>query len=633
MDRFDPFVKYADVYGDIINWEKDPMNRPQNQNKYFFSDGKTYYEQLLRIMRLVSVFKDAFNQIYNNEDEISTAWENFVNNLSATAVPGEDPSVELVWTDDSVQFNFTMPQGLPGPAGPQGVSISSITFNQDYSMTITLSNGQTYTSSSLRGPEGPEGSGLEILDVYPTLADLQTAHPTGSPGDAYQVGSGSSFILYIWSASQNAWVNAGTLSSPSPSSALPSMNGTASAGSSMLYSRGDHVHPSDTNKLDKSTTNGVYAVENGSQTMLSATVNPQQGALVKWDTNGTLNANAVDTDTARVQGNISADTGTFQTSITTGNITASGDISADTIEVADNLILNSTKLEGVAGSTNAYQILTTLGADRDVLGMGADTTDNTPTVKFMAGKWANNGTMGDATSEVKFTDSFAPDYNYDPTGGRIGLAPASATVLGGVKPGTGIAVDSNGILSNKFDSLASGTDLNDIRYNYHGYVSTPLNGPSNYTSGMISVIANETGNNVMQLHHYYNGDRIYVRYYREATGWHDWYAIMQRPLQALWVNESSASAFAPQTISLDLTGFVYVVIVFRQLTTNTIHEASIATPNGYDFLAHSVLTTGTILYKRTFTARTNGVQFYVGRKESNTEDNTVMIPRYIYGIR
>ena len=454
MDRFDPFVKYADVYGDIINWEKDPMNRPQNQNKYFFSDGKTYYEQLLRIMRLVSVFKDAFNQIYNNEDEISTAWENFVNNLSATAVPGEDPSVELVWTDDSVQFNFTMPQGLPGPAGPQGVSISSITFNQDYSMTITLSNGQTYTSSSLRGPEGPEGSGLEILDVYPTLADLQTAHPTGSPGDAYQVGSASSFILYIWSASQNAWVNAGTLSSPSPSSALPSMNGTASAGSSMLYSRGDHMHPSDTGKLDKSSTNGVYAVENGSQTMLNATVNPQQGALVKWDTNGTLNANAVDTDTARVQGNISADTGVFQTSVTTDDLTASGNISADTIEVTDNLILNSTKLEGVAGSTNAYQILTTLGADRDVLGMSADATDNTPSVKFMAGKWANNGTMGDATSEVKFNNSFAPDYNYDPTGGRIGLAPASASILGGVKIGSGISITSDGTISASMPDLS-----------------------------------------------------------------------------------------------------------------------------------------------------------------------------------
>lgn len=450
MDRFDPFVKYADVYGDIINWEKDPMNRPQNQNKYFFSDGKTYYEQLLRIMRLVSVFKDAFNQIYNNEDEISTAWENFVTNLSATAVPGEDPSVELVWTDDSVQFNFTMPQGLPGPEGPQGVSISSITFNQDYSMTITLSNGQTYTSSSLRGPEGPEGSGLEILDVYPTLSDLQTAHPTGTPGDAYQVGSSSSFILYIWSASQNAWVNAGTLSSPSPSSASPSMNGTASAGSSMLYSRGDHVHPSDTNKLDKSTTNGVYAVTNGSQVMIPASSSSTANAIVRYDNNGDINAHGLSLDAdAEITGDVSA-----IGDISGANITGSGTITGNAISITNNTILNSTKLSGIGGSANAYQILTTLGADRDVLGMSADATDNTPSVKFMAGKWANNGTMGDATSEVKFNNSFAPDYNYDPTGGRIGLSPASASILGGVKIGSGISVTSDGTISASMPDLS-----------------------------------------------------------------------------------------------------------------------------------------------------------------------------------
>lgn len=437
MDRFDPFVKYADVYGDIINWEKDPMNKPQNQNKYFFSDGKTYYEQLLRIMRLVSVFKDAFNQIYNNEDEISTAWENFVNNLSATAVAGEDPSVELVWTDDSVQFNFTMPQGLPGPAG---VSISTIVFNQDYTMTITLSNGQTYTSSSLRGPEGPAGSGLEILDVYPTLSDLQTAHPTGSPGDAYQVGSGSSFNLYIWSASQNAWVNAGTLSSPSPSSATPSMDGTASAGSSLLYSRGDHVHPSDTSKLDKSSTNGVYAVENGSQTMLSATDIPQQGALVKWGTNGTLNANAIDTDT------LQADTGVFQTSLETDDLTASGNISADTISVTNNNILNSTKLEGIGGSSNAYQMLSTVSASLDVLGMGLDNDTNTPTVSFYANKWGNNGQSTSANSNAYFTNSFIADYT-SYSQGRIGLAPATVSRLGGVKIGSDMVVSSDGTIS------------------------------------------------------------------------------------------------------------------------------------------------------------------------------------------
>lgn len=38
-----------------------------------------------------------------------------------------------------------------------------------------------------------------------------------------------------------------------PYTSNPEMNGTASAGSSALYSRGDHVHPSDTSKADKVT--------------------------------------------------------------------------------------------------------------------------------------------------------------------------------------------------------------------------------------------------------------------------------------------------------------------------------------------------------------------------------------------
>lgn len=254
MDRFDPFVKYADVYGDIINWEKDPMNKPQNQNKYFFSDGKTYYEQICKMLRLMSVFKEAFNQIYSNEDEISEAWENFVNNLSASVVEGSEPDVTLTWTDDSVNFEFTM---VPGVPGEQGVGITSISFNSDYTMTITLSDGNTYTSMSLKGetgPQGPQGetgSGLQILDVYATLADLQSAHPTGQPGDAYQVGSAGNYILYIWSSSQSAWVQAGTLGTVSPYTSAPLMDGTASAGSQNLYARGDHVHPSDTSRASK----------------------------------------------------------------------------------------------------------------------------------------------------------------------------------------------------------------------------------------------------------------------------------------------------------------------------------------------------------------------------------------------
>ena len=266
MTRVDPFQKYPDVFKQIIDWSKDPMVRPENQNKYFFSDGKTYYEQICKMLKLMSVFKDAFQQIYDNEDEIHEAWDNFVDNLTATAEYGEEVRVTLTWTEESVNFDFTI------PGGEDGTGIQSIVFNADYTMTITLTDGTTYTSPSLRGetgatgatgpqgpagPQGPQGEGLHILDVYPTLADLQQAHPTGSPGDAYEVGSDPTYTLYVWSASQSAWVSAGSLGSVAPSNTNPLMDGTASPGISDYYSRGDHVHPTDTSRASQSDLNTV----------------------------------------------------------------------------------------------------------------------------------------------------------------------------------------------------------------------------------------------------------------------------------------------------------------------------------------------------------------------------------------
>lgn len=80
-----------------------------------------------------------------------------------------------------------------------------------------------------------------------------------------------------------------------PSDAAPLMDGTASAGTSSLFSRGDHVHPSDTTKADKSstvtdvtfdTTNGFRKTINGSTTSI-VTVANLKSALGVVDTDFT----------------------------------------------------------------------------------------------------------------------------------------------------------------------------------------------------------------------------------------------------------------------------------------------------------------------------------------------------------
>lgn len=91
------------------------------------------------------------------------------------------------FTLSSVLTSFVGPEGQRGPQG-----------------------------ESIVGPEGPRGpqgvpglrgetgSGLEILDSFNSESQLPA---TGNSGDAYFVGED----LYVWSPSQNAWVNKGQI--------------------------------------------------------------------------------------------------------------------------------------------------------------------------------------------------------------------------------------------------------------------------------------------------------------------------------------------------------------------------------------------------------------------------------------
>lgn len=339
--------------------------------------------------------------------DLVDAWDSFGGAVSAEAHTASDPEVTVTGDlKNGLNFDFGLVQGPRGTAGPQGAP----------------------------GEQGPPGEGLEILDTYPTLAALQAAHPTGNPGDAYLVGSGGNYTLYIWSTSSNAWVSGGSLTSPSPSSTAPAMDGVASAGSVNLYSRGDHVHPSDTSKLDKSSSDGVYAVESGAQVMLNVSDNALADALVQYDSVGDLNAGNLN-----ASGDISAVDGTFS-----GDVAVTGDISCDEINVTTNAILNSAMLAAEV-SSNAYRPMATVNPI-DPITLVYDMQDNIPSIKFNAVAYDSSGNRNTLAPEVKFTDAFKVNTaDYAET--RIDMAPATASTLGGVKIGSGINVTADGTIS------------------------------------------------------------------------------------------------------------------------------------------------------------------------------------------
>ena len=113
--------------------------------------------------------------------ELEQEWEDFPGNVTATAHVSETPAVTV--TGDlktDLIFDFGLVQG---PQGPQG-------------------------------PQGEDGRSFDILGLYATLAQLQAAHPTGSAGDAYAVGTAEDNSIYLWDVDDEAWTDIGPIMGP-----------------------------------------------------------------------------------------------------------------------------------------------------------------------------------------------------------------------------------------------------------------------------------------------------------------------------------------------------------------------------------------------------------------------------------
>lgn len=109
-------------------------------------------------------------------------------------------------------------KGDPGEKGDTGVGIQSIARTggdgspgTTDTYTITLTNGNTSTFNVYNGADG---TSFTVLGRYDTLDALKAAHPVGSEGDAWAVGSADDNDIYLWDVDTAAWTNIGSLQGP-----------------------------------------------------------------------------------------------------------------------------------------------------------------------------------------------------------------------------------------------------------------------------------------------------------------------------------------------------------------------------------------------------------------------------------
>lgn len=104
-------------------------------------------------------------------------------------------------------------------------------------------------------------------------------------------------------------------------------------------------------------------------------------------------------------------------------------------------------------------------------------------------------------------------------------------------------------------------------------------------------------------------------------------------LELLWTNSAATSAsFAAQTISLDLSDYKAVEIVFLVKASYSSHISQSCFMDLTDRIFVGSYDDEVKFFDRIVKPTSTGVQFYDGANNGTT-DNTVCVPRYIYGIK
>ena len=76
---------------------------------------------------------------------------------------GEAATASMTGTAEEPLLNLGIPQGIQGEQGVQGIQgktgngIASAALNADYTLTLTFTDGTSYTTPSIRGAQGEQG--------------------------------------------------------------------------------------------------------------------------------------------------------------------------------------------------------------------------------------------------------------------------------------------------------------------------------------------------------------------------------------------------------------------------------------------------------------------------------------------
>lgn len=249
----------------------------------------------------------------------------------------------------------------------------------------------------------------------PRLQNLASA--PGSPVKGQIYFNTANNKAYVWNGT--SWVPWEADTSVSPATAAPKMDGTAAVGTSAKYAREDHVHPSDTTKVDKVdgkglSTNDYTTTEKDKLAGIAAGAEVNQNAFSKVIIGST---------------SVAADTKTDTLTLVAGsNVTLTPDATNDKITIAStNTTYTPATSVTAVGTTSVVGTSTNYARQDHVHNITLATGDSNGQVKIAGSNVSVKG-LGDAAYKGVDTTVTASSTNLV-TSGAVASAIGAADAM------------------------------------------------------------------------------------------------------------------------------------------------------------------------------------------------------------
>jgi hypothetical protein len=218
-----------DRYNFLQLSETEPDLGVPDQDGYILSSNSTGQRSWIEIDSLRSFlgFKYNFIGVIDEDEEpgngnigVYFSETNPYFHISKTSFNGENisPILPYMIKSTSIEKSIVILKDLQTTLNPKIFSMSVIgyqEFGDFYRFFFSSSSGLLFDEESKISFEfsisGDKGSAVTILGIYDDLNELQSAHPTGNPGDGYLVQSGD---LYVWIDAPPSWINVGPVRGP-----------------------------------------------------------------------------------------------------------------------------------------------------------------------------------------------------------------------------------------------------------------------------------------------------------------------------------------------------------------------------------------------------------------------------------